>query len=505
MTFPGIDKYTVFSIVSELVYGIIYKNNKKEKRVMRHQEVHKFCDATLKRVLEGLKSYNNNVKYGYVTHNLSKEDVEYLQLFAEEIEERLKYRDQMRRWEMLYSLDKYQFIFSKDVKFFEIVLPFKDSVTEKNDTLNVFQDINHVNVFDIEYPKIPYNDERVDPNMNSDKKSQSDSSHSSMPGENINTADFLNNYGNDVDSSEDIFVAHDEQLNKTSEPKSFYEASKFTHWNEAMNNEMDALLRNDTWDIVDLPKDGKAIGKGIDYEETFSPVVKMVTVRLKKSLYGLKQTPRQWNAKLTSALIENGFSQSKSDYSLYTKSDKDVFLALLVYVDDIIITAYNNDPILDNITDYQKLMGKLIYLTNTRPDISYVVHCLSQFMHSPLKSHLKIAFKILGYLKSYLGLGIQFSKNSVTLHCDSNSAIKIIANPVFHERTKHLEIYLHFVREKILKGVVKTVKVESANQIVDILTKGVDTAQHKELVKKLGMIGIYQGLAEFEYCRKLKD
>ncbi|GKC91337.1 hypothetical protein Tco_1151986 [Tanacetum coccineum] len=60
----------------QLVYGIIYKNNKKEKRVMRHQEVHKFCDATLKRVLEGLKSYNNDVKYGYVTHNLSKEDVE---------------------------------------------------------------------------------------------------------------------------------------------------------------------------------------------------------------------------------------------------------------------------------------------------------------------------------------------------------------------------------------------------------------------------------------------
>ncbi|GJR38840.1 hypothetical protein Tco_1214524 [Tanacetum coccineum] len=96
----GIEKYKMFSIISELVYGIIYENNKKEKRVMRHQEIHKFCDATLKRVLEGLKSYNNDVKYGYVTHNLSKEDIEYLQLFAEEIEEWLKYRDQMRRWEM---------------------------------------------------------------------------------------------------------------------------------------------------------------------------------------------------------------------------------------------------------------------------------------------------------------------------------------------------------------------------------------------------------------------
>ncbi|GJX77776.1 hypothetical protein Tco_0324587 [Tanacetum coccineum] len=100
ITFPGIEKYKMFSIVSEPVYGIIYKNSKKEKRVMRHQEIHKFCDATLKRVLEGLKSYNNDVKHGYVTPSLSKEDAEYLQLFEEEIEERLKHRDQMRWWEM---------------------------------------------------------------------------------------------------------------------------------------------------------------------------------------------------------------------------------------------------------------------------------------------------------------------------------------------------------------------------------------------------------------------
>ncbi|GJW96688.1 hypothetical protein Tco_0178496 [Tanacetum coccineum] len=62
MTFPRIEDHEMFSIIYEHVHGIIYKNNKKEKRVMRHSEIHKFFDATLNRVLEGLKSYNNDVK-----------------------------------------------------------------------------------------------------------------------------------------------------------------------------------------------------------------------------------------------------------------------------------------------------------------------------------------------------------------------------------------------------------------------------------------------------------
>nr|GEV88627.1 hypothetical protein [Tanacetum cinerariifolium] len=96
----SIEKYKMFSIISEPVFGIIYKNSKKEKKVTRHQEIHKFYDATLKRVLEGLTSYNNDVKHKYMTLSLSKEDAEYMQLFKEEIKERLKHHDQMRRCEM---------------------------------------------------------------------------------------------------------------------------------------------------------------------------------------------------------------------------------------------------------------------------------------------------------------------------------------------------------------------------------------------------------------------
>ncbi|GJV20722.1 hypothetical protein Tco_1369742 [Tanacetum coccineum] len=97
----GIEKHKMFSIIYEPVHGIIYKNSKKEKKVMRHSEIHKFCDATLNRVLEGLKSYNNDVKYGYIQRDLIEDEVEYLKLFVEEIEVRLKYHNQMRRWEIV--------------------------------------------------------------------------------------------------------------------------------------------------------------------------------------------------------------------------------------------------------------------------------------------------------------------------------------------------------------------------------------------------------------------
>ncbi|GJZ04579.1 hypothetical protein Tco_0537854 [Tanacetum coccineum] len=87
MTFLEIKDHEMFSIIYEPVHGIIYKNSKKEKRVMRHSEIHKFCDATLNKVIEGLKSYNNDVKYGYVQKDLTKDETEYLKLFEEEIEE----------------------------------------------------------------------------------------------------------------------------------------------------------------------------------------------------------------------------------------------------------------------------------------------------------------------------------------------------------------------------------------------------------------------------------
>ncbi|GJZ67417.1 ribonuclease H-like domain-containing protein [Tanacetum coccineum] len=430
----------------------------------------------------------------------------------------------------LYSLDKHQFIFSRDVKFFENILPFKDSDKVKDVTEKVFQYVNHINFFDLEYPETPNDDERVDPKL-------------------------IFNSGNDADSSDNNFATQDERVTTLEE--------------NVFSEEMNALLRNGTWDIVKLPKGRKDIGS-IDYEETFSPVVKMVTVRCLLNIAMSQSWPIFQldvnNAFLYGDLDEvvymrppEGYfpSGNRSDYSLFTKTDKSVFLALLVYVDDIItvvdtekgICLNQRKYVLDLLSEYgmlackrvdTPLLSKLVISNEAKRYISYVVHCLSQFMHSSLKSHLKTAFKILRYLKGCPGLGIHFVKTSgmflsafsdadwakcvitrksvtaeyralasvtseviwilnflkdlkienllpVYLHCDSNSAIKIAANPVFHERTKHLEINLHFVKEIFLKGVVKTVKVDSANQIANVFTKGLGTIQ-----EKLGMYDIYQ-------------
>ncbi|KAJ3704768.1 hypothetical protein LUZ61_008473 [Rhynchospora tenuis] len=241
------------------------------------------------------------------------------------------------------------------------------------------------------------------------------------------------------------------------EPTTYNQAVKLNCWRQAMAAELDALARNSTWELVPPPPGAHIIGakwifktkynadgsverhkarlvakgfnqeEGIDYNETFSPVVKSTTIRivlcialskswplhqldvnnaflngeleetvylqqppgftdaaypnhvcrLKKALYGLKQAPRAWFQKLKSFLLAHQFTASTADPSLFIFSNKQVVIYLLVYVDDIIITGSSSSAIssLIDVLDKQfsiKDLGSLKYFLGIE-----VSHCNS--------------------------------------------------------------------------------------------------------------------------------
>nr|XP_016444426.1 PREDICTED: uncharacterized protein LOC107769705 [Nicotiana tabacum] len=150
------------------------------------------------------------------------------------------------------------------------------------------------------------------------------------------------------------------------------------------------------------------------------------------------------------------------------------------------------DELLPDSSKYQRLLGKLLYLTVTRPDIAFSVQILSQFMQKPKRSHMEAAQREVRYVKNQPGqdIGIPVAL-PVTIHADSKTTIQIAANPVFHERTKHIEIDCHFIREKIQNELVKTEYVATKEQLADVQTKGLTRVHHEYLMSKLGVLDIF--------------
>ncbi|GKB34004.1 ribonuclease H-like domain-containing protein, partial [Tanacetum coccineum] len=260
--------------------------------------------------------------------------------------------------------------------------------------------------------------------------------------------------------------------------------------------------------------------------------------KLNKSLYGLKQAPMQWNAKLTTALVEHGFEQSKFDYSLYIKHRSDKFITLLVYVDDIVITG--NDDI--GINEF-KLFLSTKFLIKDLGTLKYFlgIEVIENDLDLKIKAYADVDWaKCPKTRKSVAGFCIFLGKTLVSwkskkqatiskssseaeyrsmssafceviwmgnllhiiglknlypveLFCHNSSAIQIVANPIFHERTKHFELDVYFVREKVLAGIIKNVKISSDLQTVDVFTKCLGVVQHKLCCKNLGMLDVFAG------------
>eukprot|EP00253_Pinus_taeda_P022380 PITA_22380 len=283
-----------------------------------------------------------------------------------------------------------------------------------------------------------------------------------------------------------------------------------------MNEEIGAIEKSKTWELVDLPKGKDAIGvkwvyktkgnvegkidrhkarlvvkgykqqQGKDYDETFAPVARMETVRtvlfiaaqhkwkiyqmdvksaflngvlreevcvekppgyevdgqehkvckLKKALYGLKQAPRPWYSRIDAYLIENGFVKCDSEPTLYImendvdQSENGVFISQYKYVEAVLkrfnmqnsktavtptvvglkLTKEDNSKDF-NLKLYKSIVGSLMYLTATRPDIMHAVSLISRFMERPKETHWQAAKRILRHVNGTKGFGILYSSS----------------------------------------------------------------------------------------------
>nr|GEV96800.1 hypothetical protein [Tanacetum cinerariifolium] len=201
--------------------------------------------------------------------------------------------------------------------------------------------------------------------------------------------------------------------------------------------------------------------------------------KLKKALYGLKQAPRA----CTPMEIKDKLGLDQ------------------------------NGTLVDA-TKYRSMIGALMYLTSSRPDIVHATCLCARYQAKPTEKHLKEIKRIFRYLRGTVNTGLWYRKDygfELTGFSDAGyarckdtfkstfggaqflvnglwlSAITISCNPVQHSRTKHIVILYHFIKEHVEKGTIELYFVMTDYQLADLFTKALPVDRFNYLVRRLGM------------------
>ncbi|GAA0164382.1 transmembrane signal receptor [Lithospermum erythrorhizon] len=270
------------------------------------------------------------------------------------------------------------------------------------------------------------------------------------------------------------------------------------------------------------------------------------------------EVPRCWFSKLTSALKRYDFIQSLSDYSLVTWSKTEVQINVLVYVDDLILSGNNSaavlsvkeylsscfhmkdlgvlkyflsikvarsqegiflsqwnstSPLLTDIERYRRLIRRLLYVSYTRPDLSFVVQVLSQILHAPRYNHWVAVLRVVKYLKGSPEQGILLKSSCdlqlsgwrdsdwascpLTRRSVSGWVVFLGDSPASWKSKKQIIVArssaeaeyrsMEVVTYAILDGLIANSHISTSEQLTDIFTKTLGKRQFEYILHKLGI------------------
>ncbi|GJQ98130.1 ribonuclease H-like domain-containing protein [Tanacetum coccineum] len=308
----------------------------------------------------------------------------------------------------------------------------------------------------------------------------------------------LNKYANHTKLSADnsCFISN---LNKTAEPTCYDEIVKDINWVQAMNNEMEALYLNNTWILTKLQINRKAIGS--------------------KWVYKIKyKSDGEVERYKTRVVAKGNNSDEISKFkTLLNQKFKIKDLGELKFFFGIEVLKIKNGLCLKPKEIRHELYMSIPFLAckpvaTPMPENDLALLTMSIALANictPLQSHFDAALRVLrsvfGIVFVCVGLVSMERVRKQQLFSDLllkqntdlwlllfvSSAIQIAANPVMHEKIKHFDIDVHLIREKVASGLIKTVKVDSEEQIADILTKGLGSVQHMKLCSKLTLSNLF--------------
>ncbi|RVW77419.1 Retrovirus-related Pol polyprotein from transposon TNT 1-94 [Vitis vinifera] len=311
------------------------------------------------------------------------------------------------------------------------------------------------------------------------------------------------------------------------EPECYDEAlqdENSSKWELAMKDEMDSLLGNQTWELTELPVGKKALHnkwkEGIDYTEIFSPVVKMLTIRLVLGMVAAENLHLEQLDVKTAFLhgsdiekINNLKKQLSKQFAM-----KDLGAAKQILGMRIIRDKANGTLKLSQSEYVKKVLS--------RPDIAHAMGVVSRFMSRPGKQHWEAVKWILRYLKGSLDTCLCFTGASLKLqayvdadfagdinsrkstigfvftlgdelgkkqemgilHSDSQSAIFLAKNSAFHSKSKHIQTKYHFIRYLVEDKLVILEKICGSKNPTDMLTKGVTIEELKLCTASIGLL-----------------